>query len=156
MVAGLQNQGFEALKLGTKWRSRWRRFEDGDVDTFITLSGDRNPIHRLGGQSELFERRVVHGLLGLSALTGLLIEHDEWWGAPVVLAGVSDWRFVKPVFVGDAVCVEVVVRELDDMEGQTWYGKVTLDARLLNGQEVIVQRGRLIALVQRRLDAGMV
>ncbi|GAA5194066.1 MaoC family dehydratase [Ferrimonas gelatinilytica] len=88
-------------------------FGPSEVAAFSELSEDRNPIHL---DSEFaaktpFGKPIVHGILLSSLLSGLL--GQKLPGAGAVYLG-QTLKFVRPVFVGDAVTARVTVSQVRD------------------------------------------
>jgi len=99
---------FEDIAIGRKETLK-RTITEVDVEVFESLSGDSNPLHMddAFGAGTIFGRRVVHGLL-----TGALVStaHTRLTGAGFVYVG-QELRFLGPVFINDAITVEVTVME---------------------------------------------
>jgi len=80
-----------------------------DVETFASLSGDRNPLHmdeEFAARTR-FQHRVVHGMLlanYVSALVGMRCP------GPGALWSRQTFRWQAPVFVGDEVHLTLSVR----------------------------------------------
>jgi 3-hydroxybutyryl-CoA dehydratase len=84
-----------------------RIFTEAEVDAFGHLSGDLNPLHmddEFASHSP-FGRRVVHGLLTAAVVSRV---HTELTGPGFAYAG-QELRFLKPVFIGDRITVEVTI-----------------------------------------------
>jgi 3-hydroxybutyryl-CoA dehydratase len=84
-----------------------RTFTEEEVDAFGYLSGDLNPLHmddEFAARSP-FGRRVVHGLLTAAVVSRV---HTELTGPGFAHAG-QELRFLKPVFIGDRITVEVTI-----------------------------------------------
>lgn len=79
------------------------------IDGFAELSGDRFAIHmdKEAAQSLGFEDRVAHGLLVLSLVDGLKNQAEAQLAAVASLGW--DWKFERPVLVGDDILVEITV-----------------------------------------------
>ncbi|KAG8062807.1 hypothetical protein GUJ93_ZPchr0003g17474 [Zizania palustris] len=83
-----------------------RRFTEAEVEAYVGVSGDRNPVHMddafardVGG----FERgRVVHGMLVASLFPALVAAHF-----PGAVYARQTLKFVAPVYVGEEVLVQV-------------------------------------------------
>lgn len=139
---------FEDLNLGDQFRSPSRVMTQDAVRQFAMLTGDHNPLHLdedFAAESP-FGRPIAHGLLGLSLVAGLastspLIE-------TIALLGVSQWRFVRPVYFGDEVHV---ISEVDTLEASgRKRGRLVWKRQLFNGQGNLVQEGLFDTLVARR------
>jgi acyl dehydratase len=139
---------FEELSLGQGWRSPARTVTETDVVNFAGMTGDYNPLHvdhEFAGRGP-FGRPVAHGLLGLAWVAGL----GSTAPRPMTLAfvGISDWKFLKPVFVGDTLHVLTEVVSLDSEGRRT--GAVKWRRRLVNQEGEVVQEGYFETLVEKR------
>jgi acyl dehydratase len=138
---------FEQLALGQSWRSPARTVTETDVVNFAGMTGDYNPLHvdhEFAGSGP-FGRPVAHGLLGLSWVAGLGSNAPR----PMTLAflGISEWKFLKPIFVGDTLHVLTEVVSLANQGRRA--GAVKWRRRLVNQEGEIVQEGNFETLVSR-------
>lgn len=88
-----------------------RTISESDVYTFGGVIGDLNPLHTnevAAGQS-VFGRRVAHGMLTASLLSGVLAHQLPGNGTIFLAVSVA---FRKPVYLGDTVTARVEVKEL--------------------------------------------
>ena len=102
----MRGRTFASLQEGDE--DRWSHTIAGpDVDAFVALSGDDNPLHvdEAYARANGFRGRVVHGMLLGAWLSRVLGTH---FPGPGVLWLSQSIRFSRAVYVGDAV--EVVVR----------------------------------------------
>lgn len=104
---------FEEFEVGQQIISPGRTVTEADVVTFAGLSGDFNLIHTDAEYSRkgLFGQRVAHGLLGLSITSGLALRTGVLEGTVIAFREINNWKFVKPVFIGDTIHVEMQVIE---------------------------------------------
>ena len=92
-----------------------RTITEADVTNFAGVSGDFNHLHtdaeRMG--ESMFGERIAHGMLVVSAATGLLWQarSPEEREAVVAFYGIDDLRFRQPTYVGDTIRVETEVIE---------------------------------------------
>ncbi len=99
--------------------SGWRTVGQADIDTFATLTGDRQWIHVDPERAATgpFGATVQHGFLTLGLATGLLWEVCTVAGFGVVLNyGLNKVRFPAPLKVGSRLRMRVLladVRALD-------------------------------------------
>ncbi|HXW36917.1 MAG TPA: MaoC/PaaZ C-terminal domain-containing protein [Nitrososphaerales archaeon] len=103
-----------------------RTFTVEDVSSFAEISGDRG-IHHM--QPDEKGRIMVQGLLTATLPTKL-------GGDMNYIAGEMQFRFLRPVFVGDTVKCEATVRDVKQGEGRL---ELTIDLLCLNqqGKEVL-------------------
>lgn len=104
---------FEEFEVGFKLVTAGRTVTEGDIVTFAGLSGDFNQIHtdEVYSQSAPFGRRVAHGLLGLSIASGLAVQTGMMEGTIMAFREVNNWKFIKPIYIGDTIHVEIEVLE---------------------------------------------
>ncbi len=137
---------FEDVKEGYTWKSARRTITETDIVQFAGLSGDFNPLHmdEEFAKSTLFGKRIAHGLLGLSIASGLQAAETPW----LVLAFMGlDWKFTKPIFIGDTVHYISEVKKKRDAGADR--GIVMVDRKLLNQREEVVQEGTFTLLVKK-------
>jgi acyl dehydratase len=146
---------FEDYAVGQRGRTYGRTLTDTDVWSFAAMSGDFNPVHFddvYARAATAFESRVVHGLFGVSMATGLLArDAPEILGtrfAGYAFTGV-EWRFVRPLLVGDTVYVEFEIASKTDT-GNPKTGLVRHSITLVNQDDVVLQQGFINMLMKRR------
>ena len=139
---------FEEFQVGQKIVTAARTVTESDVVTFAGLSGDYNQIHTDAefAKGTQFGGRVAHGLLGLSLAVGLLMRTGVLEGTVLAFREIVEWKFIKPVFIGDTLHVEMEAKELKPMPrirgGQAL---VALDVK--NQKDESLMRGTLAVLV---------
>lgn len=148
---------FEELDLGLKITTKGRTITEADVVNFAGLSGDFNPLHvnsAFAAGTE-FGQRIAHGALVLSIATGLT--YQAGFMEDTVMAFLNlEWKYSAPTFLGDTVYCVVEVTELKLMR-RLGGGKVTLDVKVLNQDDKVIQKGEWTVLVRSReaeQDAG--
>ena len=139
---------FEEFSVGQKITSVARTVAESDILTFAGLTGDYNQIHTDAefAKGTQFGGRVAHGLLGLSLAVGLLMRTGVLEGTVLAFREIVEWKFIKPVFIGDTLHVEMEAKELKPMPrirgGQAL---VALDVK--NQKDESLMRGTLAVLV---------
>ncbi|MEK6373923.1 MAG: MaoC family dehydratase [Acidobacteriota bacterium] len=104
-----------------------KTFTEEDVERFIAITGDVNPLHvddAFAAQTQ-FGRRVLHGMLTasiFSTMVGMLLP-----GTGAVYRS-QTLTFLRPVHVGDTVTAHFVVRAIDRAKH-----RMTIDAWIENG-----------------------
>jgi acyl dehydratase len=108
---------FEEFQPGQRVISAGRTITESDIVNFAGLSGDFNQIHTDAHYSTNSPagQRVAHGLLVLSIASGLVVQTGLMEGTVIYFREISEWKFVKPVFISDTIHVEVEVTETRDM-----------------------------------------
>ena len=115
---------FAGIEEGETTVTQGRTITEADVTNFAGVSGDFNHLHTDTERMDesMFGERIAHGMLVVSAATGLLWQSrsPEEREALVAFYGLDDLRFRQPVYVGDTIHVEsevVETRPRDDGPG---------------------------------------
>lgn len=139
---------FEEFQVGQRILSPGRTVTEADIVNFAGLSGDFNPIHTDAqySQNSAFGQRVAHGLLGLSIASGLAVQTGVLLGTVIAFREISEWKFVKPVFIGDTIHVEMDVIETKEMR-RLGGGAVVIGIDVKNQQAETVMKGQWKVLV---------
>jgi 3-hydroxybutyryl-CoA dehydratase len=152
MGEGYQPRGmyFEDFEVGQKVVSRGRTITEADIVNYAGVSGDFNPMHTDAeyGAETMFGQRVAHGLLVLSVAVGLGYQLGFLDGTILAFREL-DCKFALPTLIGDTVHLEAEVAELKPM-ARLGGGKVTLEARVLNQDDKVCQRGKWKMLIASR------
>jgi oxepin-CoA hydrolase/3-oxo-5,6-dehydrosuberyl-CoA semialdehyde dehydrogenase len=102
---------FEELQIGDSVHTQRRTISDSDIDRFADLSGDHFYAHNANENfaDTMFEKRVAHGYLIMSAAAGLFVDAAK---GPVLLNyGIDECRFLKPVYAGTTIGVRFTCKE---------------------------------------------
>jgi 3-hydroxybutyryl-CoA dehydratase len=101
---------FQDFKVGEVIKTRGRTITEADIVNFAAFSGDWYPLHVDAEYAAKtpFGERIAHGMLVLSAASGLMPLID--W-AIVAFYGMDRVRFVGPTKIGDTIHVEAEVIE---------------------------------------------
>lgn len=139
---------FEEFSVGQKIASVGRTVTEGDIMTFAGLTGDYNQIHTDAAfaATTQFGQRIAHGLLGLSIAVGLLMRTGVLEGTVLAFREIVEWKFVKPVFIGDTLRVEMEVKELKAMP-RIGGGQALVALDVKNQKDETLMRGTLAVLV---------
>ena len=105
MAKLLENRPWSELKIGDK-ASMSRLCSESDIELFGVVSGDLNPSHYGGGADKLQSAPVAHSMWVASLVSGVI--GNELPGPGTVLVH-QDLTYLAPVFVGQAISVEVTV-----------------------------------------------
>ena len=109
------DKNYNEMEMGARWTSGARTITEADIVNFAGISGDFYALHmdREYAAKSVFGQRIAHGMLVLSYSTGLL---DLKPGYVQAFYGMDKVRFVKPVFIGDTIHVELEVVGKKDRE----------------------------------------
>ena len=125
---------FEDFEPGQVFLSQARTLTETDVVTFAGWSWDTNPVHTdaESARDGRFGERIAHGVLGLSVAMGLVSRIGVFEACSIALLGIDDWRFRRPLRIGDTVRCRVEI----------------LDTRLTSRGDAGILRRRLALLDQ--------
>jgi len=139
---------FEEFIVGQKITSVARTVAESDIMTFAGLTGDYNQIHTDAEFSKgtQFGQRIAHGLLGLSIAVGLLMRTGMLEGTVLAFREIIEWKFIKPVFIGDTIHVELEAKEFKAMP-RAGGGLAYVALEVKNQKDEMLMRGTLAVLV---------
>ncbi|HUX32889.1 MAG TPA: phenylacetic acid degradation bifunctional protein PaaZ [Gemmatimonadaceae bacterium] len=143
---------FEELEIGETLRTGTRTFTEADVEAFADLSGDHFYAHMDddAARTGIFERRVVHGYLVLSAAAGLFV--DPAPGPVLANYGLDNLRFTKPVYFGDTIHARLTCKQKTAKETPADgipQGVVAWDVEVWNQHDEPVALYTILTLVRR-------
>ena len=126
---------------------------------FAGISGDHFYAHvdEIGAKSSIFEGRVAHGYLVLSAAAGLFV--DPAPGPVLANYGLERLRFVKPVYIGDTIQAKLTCKQKtpkSPREGQPPQGVVAWDVEVFNQADETVASYTILTLVRRHGEGNAV
>lgn len=142
---------FEDFQVGHKLASAGRTVTETDIVMFAGLTGDYNQIHVDAEFSKTtpFGARVAHGLLGLSFASGMIVQTGIMEGTIMAFREINEWKFIKPIYIGDTVHVETEVlstKALPRIGG----GSIVLQLELKNQTGDTLMKGTWTALFLSR------
>ncbi|MGH3756471.1 MaoC/PaaZ C-terminal domain-containing protein [Actinophytocola sp.] len=141
----------EDLEVDAEYVSPARTITEADVVNFAGVSGDFNRIHTDAEYCKTtpYGQRVVHGLLGMSVLTGLLYRTGLFDGTTLAMVGISEWHFRAPIFIGDTVHMRLRVTGVRRVSAGD-RGIVERWFQLVNQHDTVTQEGAMNAMVRAR------
>ncbi|MCC7130685.1 MAG: dehydratase [Anaerolineae bacterium] len=142
---------FEEFAAGQRIVTAGRTITETDVVQFAGLSGDFNQIHvdqAYSAQTPV-GRRVAHGLLIAAVASGLAVQTGVMEGTVLFFLEIVEWKFVKPVFLGDTIHVELEVKETKAMR-RIGGGLVTIELEVQNQDDETVNKGIWAVLIASR------
>ena len=150
-IPAVRGMYFEEFEVGQKMSSPGRTITESDIVGFAGLSGDYNLIHTDAEYSKNspFGARVAHGLLGLSIASGLSLRTGVLEGTVMAFREINSWKFVKPVFIGDTIHVEMEIIETKAMS-RVGGGKVDLLFDVQNQNSETTMKGVWSVLVMSK------
>jgi acyl dehydratase len=142
---------FEDFSLEQKMVTQKRTITEDDIMTFARLSGDDNRIHTDPefSKTTMFGKQIAHGLLGLSIASGLAWQTGILDGTVIAFREVSEWKFVKPVFIGDTIYVDMIVKEVKALP-RIGGGSVSIALEVKNQNEEVCHRGQWTVLMMSK------
>ena len=142
---------FEEFQPAQKIVTAGRTVTEADVVNFAGLSGDYNQMHvdEAYSQKTAFGKRVAHGLLVLSIVSGLAVQTGVMEGTVMAFREINEWKFAKPVFFGDTVHAVLEVREKKELR-RIGGGSVTIDLDVINQNDEVVMKGVWVVLISAR------
>lgn len=90
-----------------------RTISEADIMLFAGLTGDFNELHTSAtfAANTSFSERIAHGMLTLSMANGLYMRTGYFNNSTVANLGIKEWRFDKPVKIGDTISVQITLHE---------------------------------------------
>jgi acyl dehydratase len=139
---------FEEFAVGDRIVSAGRTVTETDIVSFAGLSGDFNQIHVDAdyASGQMFKARVAHGLLGLSIASGLAVQTGFMEGTIMAFREIAEWKFSKPIFIGDTIHVEIEVTETKPVP-RLGGGSIIIKLSVKNQKGEVVQQGTWNALM---------
>jgi enoyl-CoA hydratase/3-hydroxyacyl-CoA dehydrogenase len=143
---------FHEIEVGDTDVTDGRTITEADVANFAGVSGDFNHIHMDGERmrESIFGERIAHGMLVLSAATGLIWQYRsiEMRDAVVAFYGLDELRFRKPVYLGDTIHVEMEVVETTPRPEGAGNGTVTFALEIKNQRDEVVISCEMTSLLE--------
>ena len=142
---------FEEIALNQTHKSIGRTITETDIVQFAGLSGDYNPLHMDAefAKNNMFKQRIAHGLLGLAIASGIQTDEPAYHIEAFVEL---DWKFKRPIFIGDTVHLETTPFEKKDARNPG-SGLIIVKRKLLNQNGKVTQEGTFRLLVKKESSA---
>ena len=140
---------FEEFEEGQKIKSMGRTVTESDIVNFSGLSGDYNSIHNDEeySKSTMMGKRMAHGILGLSIASGLAVQTGVMEDTIIAFREISNWKFIKPIFIGDTIHVVLNVLATKAMP-RLESGLVTIELDVINQDKTTVMKGTWKVLIK--------
>ncbi|HXG01969.1 MAG TPA: MaoC/PaaZ C-terminal domain-containing protein [Candidatus Binatia bacterium] len=140
---------FEDFKIGDRFHSPSRTLGEATFLMFAAITGDHHPIHydEEYARQTRFGARVAHGLLvvAMTAVGASPLSHRL--EASMVAFVEQEFRFHKPVLLGDTVRPEF---EVTGLERKGDRGLLRLAVRVTNQRGEVVAEGHHAYLIKCR------
>lgn len=109
-------KNFGQLQVGDTYTTAKRTVTEADIVNFANISWDHFYAHTdtTSLDGTFFEGRVAHGYFVISAAAGLFVEPKK--GPVLANYGLDELRFIKPVYVGATIGVQLTCKEKIDQE----------------------------------------
>lgn len=141
---------FEEFSIGEEYETPGRTITETDIVQFAGISGDCNPIHtdEEYAKKSFFGRRIAHGLLTLSIMTGLWMRLGIFEGTNIAFYGIDRLRFIKPVFIGDTIRARLKITEKID-KGEKG-GLINIENTIINQRDETVMVCQALLLMKKK------
>jgi acyl dehydratase len=139
---------FEDFSIGQRFVTKARTVTEADVVNFACLTWDHNQLHTDAEYAAAtpYGGRIAHGLLGIAIHSGLAYELTE--ESILAFLGLT-WQFKLPIYIGDTIHVEQVVKELRETSNGD-RGILTFEKEIINQRGEVVQTGTTTILLAKR------
>lgn len=139
---------YEDFEVGKTYCTKGRTITESDLIRFSEISGVHSPLHTDEEycRNTVYKKRIAHGPLILSVSNGLVGALNLYDDSLVGLLQI-EWKFMKPVFIGDTVKVTETVVEKKETSSPD-RGIVIFGRQIYNQHDEEVQTGRLVALIR--------
>ena len=141
----------EDFAAGQTMLTAGRTVTESDVVAFAGISGDFNSIHTDAEYAKRtpYGQRIAHGLLVFSMASGLGVRTGVLDGTVIAFLGIEDWKFHRPVFLGDTIRLRWTVTEAR-ASSKRGSGVLRRRMEILNQRDEVVQSGVTVTLVKSR------
>jgi acyl dehydratase len=142
---------FDEFQPGQKITTVGRTVTEADIVNFAGLSGDFNQIHTDAVYSAASPagQRVAHGMLAASIVSGLAVQSGVLEGTVMFFREINEWKFIKPVYIGDTIHAIMEVKETKDLR-RMGGGTVVIEFNVKNQNDETVMKGSWTVLVAAR------
>lgn len=151
LPAGPRGMYFEEFQAGQQINTAGRTITEADIVGFAGLSGDFNQIHTDAEYSAKSPagQRVAHGLLVTSIASGLAVQTGVMEGTVLFFREINEWKFIKPVVIGDTIHAVLEVKETREMR-RLGGGVVLIEVTVKNQRDENVIKGVWTVLMAAR------
>ncbi len=146
---------FEQIDVGQRWHSEGRTLTEAELAMSCMLTTDWHPIHadEEFAKTTPIGRRMFHGTFGIAIAFGMATRYPELGDSVIAATGLTAWKYLAPLFVGDTVHVEVeIIGKRVTSDGKR--GVIERRLRLLKHTGEVAQEGVAGTLVRIKAPAG--
>lgn len=139
---------FQDYEIGARRETVGRTVTEADIVLHAGQTGDFYPHHMDAEwcKTQPFKQRIAHGTLIFSVAIGMTAGEVN----PEALSyGYDRLRFIKPVFIGDTIRVEVTIKEKRPSK-KPEYGIVVELCEVFNQRDEVVLACEHLLMVKRR------
>ena len=139
---------YEDINEGMTLMTRGRTITEADIVAFAGLTGDYNPMHTDAEymKQSAFGQRIAHGMLSLSYAVGQAYQLGFMERTVLAFRGL-EMKFSLPVYIGDTLHVEIVVKTKDKSSPRLGGGLITFGVKIINQDGKTVQSGDWLVLM---------
>lgn len=143
---------YEELAIGQTLSTHRRTVTEADIVNFANVSWDHFYAHTddTSFEGTFFEKRVAHGYFIISAAAGLFVDPGK--GPVLANYGLDELRFIKPVYAGATIKVDLTVKEKIDQEvrgDDSPRGVVKWQVEVTDEEDEVVALGTILTLVAK-------
>jgi acyl dehydratase len=141
------------LQPGQSLTTPGRTIGEGDINLFAGLVGDFTPIHvdEVFAKASPFGTRIAHGPLTMSTAIGMLTQTGVLGERVIALLNLN-WDFCGVVKIDDTIRSRVTLEQLRP-SSKPGRSVATFQFEVVNQDEQVVQRGRMLVLVRAEENA---
>lgn len=141
---------FDDFTVGNKYTTGGRTITETDLILYSGISGVNSPLHldEEYCKNTIFKKRIAHGPLILSISNGLVGMLNLCEDSVVALMEM-EWKFLKPVFIGDTIRVTETVHSKKNTRNAE-RGIVIFSRSIKNQNQEEVQKGIIVVLIKKK------
>lgn len=136
------------LVVGETAETAGRTIGEGDINLFAGLVGDFTPVHidETFAQTTPHGTRIAHGPHSMATAIGMAT-HTGLFGERVIGLVNINWDFAGAVKIGDTIRSKITVESVRPTS-KPGRSLATYDFEVLNQDDRMVQRGRMLVVVK--------
>ncbi len=146
---------FEQIEVGQHWHSEGRTLTEAELALSCVRTTDWHPIHADEEFAKMtpLGRRIFHCTFGIAIAFGMATRVPELGDTVIAATGLSEWKYLAPLFMCDTVHVEVeIAGKRVTSDGRR--GVIGRRLRLHKHTGEVAQEGTVDTLVRIKTPAG--